>query len=333
MFELNDFFQDLLSNIDDESTGEYKDVVSKIINDNGNGSIAEIIVNAFENNKMVLTYIFILGLLSMVITALEKKTMKAANIVISLIAVSMLVAVFISSCNCFTGSINDIISFYKILCPIFFPAVSMSCGVSSSVAFYELAIFLIYIINLFIKNVLLKVNICENLLGILDSLTDNKRYSKVTSLLDKLIKLSGKVLLGFIFGLNGIKSLIYPVKDSLQVNAFVKTVSLIPGVGNGASSVTKQVMGSAVLIKNSIGVLSIIAILLLVLGPLLQIVISALLLELLAAVLEPVSSKEITAVISNSARGLENLIYLMFVSTSLLCITIAMICYSTNLAV
>ena len=97
----------------------------------------------------------------------------------------------------------------------------------------------------------------------------------------------------FFLGLNGIKSLILPLSDSLKMSVLFKAVSMIPGIGNSAQTVSKTIAGSAVLVKNSIGVAAVIVMAVIIGIPLLKLVVMALLYQILGAVLEPVADSRI----------------------------------------
>ncbi len=62
-------------------------------------------------------------------------------------------------------------------------------------------------------------------------------------------------------GLNGIKSIINPVKDSINTSYVYKAVSIIPGIGDAASMLSQTVIASS-LIKNTIGAAGVIALVL-----------------------------------------------------------------------
>ena len=63
-----------------------------------------------------------------------------------------------------------------------------------------------------------------------------------------------------------IQGLILPAVDGLKNTAVSRTVSAIPGIGNLFGSVTDTVLGSAVLLKNAVGVCGMIAVLMLLSG-------------------------------------------------------------------
>ena len=135
----------------------------------------------------------------------------------------------------------------------------------------------------------------------------------------------------FFLGLNGIKSLILPLSDSLKMSVLFKAVSMIPGIGNSAQTVSKTIVGSAVLVKNSIGVAAVIVIAVIIGIPLLKLVVMAFLYQLLGAVLEPVADSRIVKAVLVLSGSLENIIYMIAVTVVLMCLTMAIICFATNI--
>ena len=100
---------------------------------------------------------------------------------------------------------------------MFFPAVAYSCGASSAAAYYEIILFLMYIVNVLVKNVLMRCNYVYMILGMFDTFSEKDKFNKMCQLITKIIKLSVKGMLMFFLGLNGIKSLILPLSASLKL--------------------------------------------------------------------------------------------------------------------
>ena len=127
-----------------------------------------------------------------------------------------------------------------------------------------------YIVNVLVKNVLMRCNYVYMILGMFDTFSEKDKFKKMCQLITKIIKLSVKGMLMFFLGLNGIKSLILPLSDSLKMSVLFKAVSMIPGIGNSAQTVSKTIAGSALLVKNSIGVAAVIVMAVIIGIPLLK---------------------------------------------------------------
>lgn len=95
-------------------------------------------------------------------------------------------------------------------------------------------------------------------------------------------------------GIGVFQALITPVVDSARNSALQKLLSAIPGVGNTIGGIAELALGSAVVIRNSIGVVLLLLLLLLCAVPLLKIGVIAGLLKAAAAFMGIVSDRRIT---------------------------------------
>ncbi len=312
----------------------FKDLVKSVANAdtdigfNFTGTVTEAIIA----NRTVIVQILLLSICAMFLTVLDKNASDSAMLFISFILMTLIVSVFINAARTGCECVQMAVDIYKALCPVFFPAVAYSCGAASAAAYYEIVLFLMYIVNILVKNVLMRGNYVYMILGMFDTFSEKDKFNKMCQLIKKVIKLSVKGMLMFFLGLNGIKSLIIPLSDSLKMSVLFKAVSMIPGIGNSAQTVSKTIVGSAVLVKNSIGVAAVIVMTVIIGIPLLKLVVMAFLYQILGAVLEPVADNRIVKAILVLSGSLENMIYMIAVTVVLMCLTMAIICFATNIS-
>ena len=286
---------------------------------NFTGTVTEAIIA----NRTVLVQILLLSICAMFLTVLDKNASDSAMLFISFILMTLIVAVFINAARTGYECVQMSIDIYKALCPVFFPAVAYSCGASSAAAYYEIILFLMYIVNVLVKNVLMRADYIYMILGMFDTFSEKDKFNKMCQLITKIIKLSVKGMLMFF--------LILPLSDSLKMSVLFKAVSMIPGIGNSAQTVSKTIVGSAVLVKNSIGVAAVIVMAVTIGIPILKLVVMAFLYQILGAVLEPVADSRIVKAVLVLSESLENMIYMIAVTVVLMCLTMAIICFATNI--
>ena len=89
-------------------------------------------------------------------------------------------------------------------------------------------------------------------------------------------------------------------------------------------------MGTAVLIKNGIGMAGAVISVAICAVPIFQMLIMALMYKLAAALVQPVSDKRITTCISGVSEGYEIMVKVIFTSGLLFMITIAIVAVSTS---
>ena len=139
-----------------------------------------------------------------------------------------------------------------------------------------------------------------------------------------------KVIMGMITGLSMVQAVIVPVVDRLKISAFRRAVSAIPGVGGVAEGITELVIGSAVLIKNSLGILLLVLILAVCLLPLVRIVAVAGLVKLGAALTGIMSDKRISGCADRVGEGCFLLFRCVFTAAALFLIVIGVVAYTVK---
>lgn len=98
----------------------------------------------------------------------------------------------------------------------------------------------------------------------------------------------------------------------------------IPGVGDAIGGVTEVILGTAVLVKNSIGVAGMLICVLLCVGPVIQMAVMALMYKAVrAALAQPVSDKRLVNCMESVGEGCRLLLRMLFTVGVLFLLTIA----------
>jgi hypothetical protein len=108
------------------------------------------------------------------------------------------------------------------------------------------------------------------LLSLLGALWQKDRVEKLMELLEKGLTLGFKAILLSTTGLGVLQSMILPFVDRSKMGVVKKVVNIIPGVGGLGEITLELINGSAVLLKNGIGVIGVLLLLLLAAAPLLE---------------------------------------------------------------
>ena len=179
--------------------------------------------------------------------------------------------------------------------PAYLLSVGVATGAVTAGASTQLMLLVIYGIQYILVQGLVPLIYSMCMLAVINGIWVEE---KLTLLIDLLEKGVGWVLMGVIgvvTGLSIFQTLITPVVDSVRTSTLQRIVSAIPGVGNTADGVVELVIGSAMMIKNSIGVVILILFLVMCAAPLFKIAVIAGLLKCAAAFMGIVSDKRITA--------------------------------------
>lgn len=220
--------------------------------------------------------------------------------------------------------------FVKVLAPLYFLAVAFASGITTSAMFYHIVLVLIYLVELVVIRFLLPMIHVYIMMTVLNHLTEEDYLSKFEELLEIVIQWTLKILLTGVIGLNVVQGLLGPALDSVGRNVIVKGVEMIPGIGDVAGGIGQTVIGTAVLIKNGIGVGALIICILICLVPVIQMAVMTLMYKVAAAMIQPVSDNRIVESISGIGDGCQMLLRVMLNAAVLFLITIAIVAVATS---
>ena len=141
----------------------------------------------------------------------------------------------------------------SVLAPAYFICMALAVGSISSIAFYNLVLLLIFLVEMVILHFLLPlIHVCL-MVRVLNFLSDEEYLSKFAELLQTIVGWGLKTLLALITGAGIVQGILNPSMDAVKRSAFTKGAEMVPGIGDIFGGVTDVVLGTAVLIKNGIG--------------------------------------------------------------------------------
>lgn len=118
---------------------------------------------------------------------------------------------------------------------------------------YNLVLFLIYAVEIIIGNVLLPMVRVYMIIRVLNFLGTEDMLGKLSEFLELIIRWTLKTTLACVIGANLIQGMISPAIDTVKRSTVLKGAEAIPGVGNLLGGMTEVALGTAVLVKNGIG--------------------------------------------------------------------------------
>ena len=209
-------------------------------------------------------------------------------------------------------------------------AIVSTSGITTSTTVYEFYLFVIYAMTTITKNVLLPMIKIFFVLKIVDHISKEEHFSRLSKTLKAAINWILKGFLTILFGIQLIQSMILPAVDSMKNTALQKGMKAIPGIGSGLNSAITMVLGSAVIIKNSIGAAGIIILIVIIVPPILEIAAVVLTYLLAGIIVQPVSDKRITQAMDAVITSGKLMLSMIFTMAMLFILSIALIAFSTN---
>lgn len=321
---------------------EFGDVVSSLMSGEPEETgrlfidfLSDMISYEFRYNWHNLVYILLISIAAAVFSNFSgafrnKQISDISFYVLYMLLITMCLTSFQTASQGVEGRLDSVVEFMRVLCPSYFLAVAFASGGVTSMFFYNVILFLIYVVELVIVRFLLPVIHIYIMVRVLGNLTGEDFLSEFAGLIHKIVTWALRTLLACVVGVNVVQGLLAPAIDTLKRSALTRTAEALPWVGNAMGGAAEIFLGTAVLIKNGIGMAGAVITVLICIGPIVQMALMALMYKLAAALVQPVSDKRITACISGVSEGYELMVRVIFTVGILFLLTIAVVAVSTS---
>ena len=339
-FEFSEI-EDLLDDIFPEKKTDFQDLIKGMLNGETEPSlqvIGEMISDQFfyewKSSKAGMVHILLIVIVAAVFTNFSnvfqnKQISEISFYVLYLLLITIGLNSFRILIVSASENLERLIGFMKVLGPVYFLAVAFAAGSSTSILFYNLVLLLIYLVELVILNFLIPFVQVYIVVKVMNNLSEEDYFSKFAELCETVIAWTLKTLLAGVTGVNIIQGLLSPAIDSLKRSVVGRSAEAIPVVGDAIGGVTEVMLGTAILIKNGIGVAGALVCIGICLVTIIQMAVVTLLYKLIAAMIQPVSDKRIVGCISSIADGSQMLLRIIFTTGVLFLLTIAVVTATT----
>lgn len=289
----------------------------------------------FRTNRQNLVYMLLIAVIAAVFTNFSgafqsRQVSEIGFYILYMLLITMCLTTFQVAMEGLEGKLESLLDFMRLLCPGYFMAVSIAAGSSSSLIFYNLVLILIYLVEVLVLRLLLPLINIYIMIQVMNYLVGEHLLSELADLIQKIITWILRTMLGCVVGLNVIQGLLSPTIDHLKRSTLTKAVEAVPALGNVFGGVADVVLGTAVLIKNGIGMAGAVILILICSIPVVQMGVMTLLYKFAAAMVQPVSDKRITGCIRSVSEGYGLMLKVLYTTLTLFLITIAVIAASTS---
>lgn len=332
-----EMIDDALEELLGEESFSFTEAVKKLISgempftrENVGELLQRAIFSDLEQHKKTAVSVLVLILVSAVFTNFTGAFGKSQVADISfymmyLLLFTVLMKAFSTMSQETLNCVNRVLSFMKILMPSYLAAAVFASGSLTGVAYYEFTLVLISGIQWILKYVVIPGVNFYVLFTLLNHISKEDYLSKIAELMQSFVSWSLKTLAAAAIGVQTVQCLILPAVDSLKTAVLNKTAGAITGVGNIFNSVTEVVLGSAVLIKNAIGVAGLLVLAMLCLFPMVKLAVCTALYKVISAVVQPAADKRMAECVSGVGEGAAMLLRILTTTGILFFITVAMV--------
>ena len=263
----------------------------------------------------------------------EKGVSQAAYYACYIVMAGIAATAFYDVANGVSQAIGNISIFMEMIVPVVITTLVTSGAMISATVFEPVLLAIVEIAVKLIQTLLIPLVMIASSLNIVNGISDKVKIQRLIKFINQCVKWGLSVMLTVFVSIAGIQSIAASGADGLTVKLTkFAAANLIPVVGGILSESVETVMNCSALIKNSVGVLGIICLIVIAVTPLLKIVAILLIFRLTAAAMEPVSEPRIIVCLSELANSISVLFSMLAATTVMFVIVLTIVINAGNTA-
>ena len=230
--------------------------------------------------------------------------------------------------------IGAIKQFMQLVFPILLTIITVVGGANSGAVFQPMMSVLTTSITTFVVQIIMPMVVVVIVFTMISSLSSGVKLSKLTSFFSSGIKYALTAVFSLFVTFLTAQGLTGGIIDTVSIKtAKFAMQSYVPIVGGYLSDGFDLMMASFVLIKNSLGLISLFALLIMIASPLVNIIVFSLGLKLTSGIIEPIGDSKISKMLFDLSKNVNILLAIILGVAFMFVITIMLIIYACNLGV
>ncbi|MDD6194718.1 MAG: stage III sporulation protein AE [Lachnospiraceae bacterium] len=324
-----------ISGVEGLSKISFGDLVWKLLTGQGQPTeelgrwIWNILAGEWEANKTYLVYILLLAVAFSLLKnfALVFEKSYVSNVCF-LLVYGLLMVLLMKSVLILNGVVGEaigvVIDFMTAFIPVFATTVVVSRGSATAMGFYELGFLVVYVVQWVLSCGMIPMIRMYVVMGLLNYVVEEGRFSKLTDLLENIISWALKLLTSIVLGINIIKNAIAPVGDTFARQTLRKSLAFVPGIGSTLTAVSDMFLAAGDVIRGGIGATALVVLIAIVVVPMTKVGVMVIFYRVLAVFVEPVADKRISNAILIASKGGSMLFRILSTCVILVFLTVAM---------
>lgn len=312
------YWQDLMNDYKGYLPGsENEGIVSLMMGEEGGFSLKQLLVGFIKYffheivvNGKLLGMIIIISVFAMILetmqSAFEKNTVsKTAYAVSYFVLIILAINSFRIAIGYAQEAISNMVGFMMALMPLVLAMLAAMGNLTSVAMFHPLIIFMVNVSGTAISNVIFPLLFLSSVLAIVSSFSDKYKVTRLATLLRNIsMGLLGAFLTIFL-GIISVQGGTSAVADGVTIRtAKYVTSNFIPVVGRMFSDAADTVLGASLLVKNGVGIVGVIILLLMSVFPALKILTLSLVYHVASAIMQPLGNSPIIDCLSTIGKNL-----------------------------
>ena len=243
-------------------------------------------------------------------------------------------AAFYDAAECVFETIEQISLFMKMIVPVVITALVSSGAAISASVFEPTLIVIVELTVEIIRSCFLPMIMLSTALNVVNNLSDRFKTERLVKFMNQSIKWGLTIILTIFVSVATLQSIASSGADGLTIKLTkYAATNFIPVVGGVLSESVEMVMNCSVLIKNAVGIMGIICVVIIAATPILKIGAVLIIFRLTAAISEPVSDPKTVKCLNELGNSVSVLFSMLTACTVMFILVLTVIINAGNTAV
>lgn len=229
---------------------------------------------------------------------------KMAQALSFLVLMGLVLATFQMAIDLAGNAIEGMTGFMHTLLPVMMTMLVALGNFTSAALFKPVILGSLAFLATLIKTIALPLFFLAAVLKLFNQITDEFKLAKIAGLLEFTGKLSLGIIMTIFIGVMTVQGVTGGVADGVILRTAKYSADLIPVVGKFFKDAVELVVTSGLLLKNALGIVAIVAIALICLGPVMKMVAMILVFRISAALIEPLGQKDLADTLQEMSKSL-----------------------------
>ncbi len=279
----------------------------------------------------VLVLFILVALVSNLMSALKNEgAAKAAKTFFIVCQLVVLINAFHEVLGIVEEAMTRMIEFLKLMIPAYMICIAAAGSGLTALIFYKLLLGFLCLIEGIVAASLTTVVEAYVMLGVVESVWGEERFKGLMDLIKKGLQWVLKMMIVVMSGSSILQVIITPVVDKTNNAVIQKTAGAIPGIGDVIESVSSVTLASAIAVKNSLGVLILVALILLIAAPVIKSFMILLIIRVSGALGSICGEKQMMKCVEYISEAGFMLLRILITVTTLFFVTIAAVTNATS---
>lgn len=290
----------IVAMIKGKNTFDIKDITS---------GISILLFKDILSNLALISQILIITIACSILTNLqstfEKDTVAQLAHYACYIILSMLVInSFMLALDLGKKTVAQMVDFMQIILPILLTLLIAVGGQNTKLLFHPMVIGTVNIIGSLIKDLVFPLIFFSFIIGIISNISQKVQFSKLSELIRQIIIVVISASLTIFIGIITMYGITANVDGVTIRTAKFAVDNFIPIIGKFLSDAVETVIGCSSILKNGIGIIGLVSLLLICIAPAIKIVVLIFVYKMIAAIIQPIASPNITTCFSEVGKAL-----------------------------